>query len=225
MLSLFSRNQELRTKLAVVRAKFWMTLASVSITFNLLIVLTLVQMAPKLKAIAQILPSPMSTTEHIQIDTLPAPGFLSTDSLSNKVNRELLDEMLIRYYVDRRISTFADKNEMNSRWGRFGDISRLSAPPVYSKFAKGLAEKIKQIGGLKETKSVDIVHISKLGNTYTVEFDVYTFNQYDSTVRPRVQRRSANIIIGHHPKRAFFSGRFSNPFGFYIQQYDEAVKR
>ena len=61
MISNLVKNQQRRGTIAIFLAKFWMTLAAVSIAINLLIVLTLVQMAPKLKAIAQILTTPMNT--------------------------------------------------------------------------------------------------------------------------------------------------------------------
>ncbi|MBR6730530.1 MAG: type IV secretion system protein [Alphaproteobacteria bacterium] len=202
-----------------------MTLTAISIAINLFIVLTLVQMAPKLKVIAQILPSPMNTLDHIQIDTLPANRLMDSKSHSNRANRELLDEMLIRYYIDRRVSYFADKNEMTSRWGARGEIRRLSSPAVYAKFSKNIQEKIKQISTAKETQSVEITNISKLGNTYTIEFDVFIYNPYDPIVKPRVQQRVATITVGHYPNRHIYSRTFANPFGFYIQKYDEAVKK
>ena len=225
MISYFIKDQKKRGKVALYLAKFWMTLAAISIAINLFIVLTLVQMAPKLKVIAQILPSPMHTLEHIQIDTLPAKRLMNSTSHSNRANRELLDEMLIRYYIDRRISYFADKIEMTARWGAGGEVRRLSSPAVYSKFAKNIQEKIKQITAGKETQSVEINNISKLGNTYTVEFDVFLYNPYDPVIKPRVQQRVATITVGHYPNRHIYSQTFSNPFGFYIQKYDEAIKK
>lgn len=225
MLSYFIKDQKTRGKFALYWAKFWMTLTAISIAINLFIVLTLVQMAPKLKVIAQILPSPMNTLDHIQIDTLPANRLMDSKSHSNRANRELLDEMLIRYYIDRRVSYFADKNEMTSRWGARGEIRRLSSPAVYAKFSKNIQEKIKQISTAKETQSVEITNISKLGNTYTIEFDVFIYNPYDPIVKPRVQQRVATITVGHYPNRHIYSRTFANPFGFYIQKYDEAVKK
>ena len=150
---------------------------------------------------------------------------MNSTSHSNHANRELLDEMLIRYYIDRRISYFADKDEMTARWDAGGEVRRLSSPAVYSKFAKNIQEKIKQITAGKETQSVEINNISKLGNTYTVEFDVFLYNPYDPIVKPLAQQRVATITIGHYPNRHIYSQTFSNPFGFYIQKYDEAVKK
>ena len=225
MISYFIKDQKKRGKIAIYLAKFWMTLASISIAINLFIVLTLVQMAPKLKVVAQILPSPMHTLDHIQIDTLPAKRLMDSKSHSNRANRDLLDEMLIRYYIDRRISYFADKDEMTARWGGAGEIRRLSSPAVYAQFSKNIQEKIKQIAAGKETQSVEINNISKLGNTYTVEFDVFHYNPYDPIVKPLAQQRVATLTIAHYPNRHIYSQNFSNPFGFYIQKYDEAVKK
>ena len=52
------KNAKVRGTIALFLAKFWMTMAAIGIAINLILVLTLLQMAPKLKVIAQILNNP-----------------------------------------------------------------------------------------------------------------------------------------------------------------------
>ena len=225
-LNLF-KNAKIRGTIALVLAKFWMTLASIGIAINLILVLTLMQMAPKLKVIAQILSNPenpmMNTMQHIQIDTLPMRGLLSSHSEINKTNRKLLDEMLVRYYLDMRYSLFADEREMRFRWAPGGVIHRLSSPAVYKKFAPHKDE-FKKIKGLNYSISVDILSITSLDNTYTVEFNLYTFYPHEPNEKPTVQRRVANFEIGHRRNVHIYNRIASNPFGFYVKTFNETTK-
>ncbi len=229
MIEMFFKNQKIRNNVALFLSKFWMTLASIGIAINLIMVLTLLQMAPKLKIVAQVLPSSETTinsTSHIQVDTLPIQGLLNSTSNINKQNRALIDEMLVRYYIDIRLSVFADEWEMRERWAPGGVINRLSSPRVYGSFyTKKIRETIKAIKNAKITQSVDVVSISALGNTYTIEVDVYTHNPFEPLERPKVQRRVINMEIGHRPNIHHYNKIESNPYGFYVTQYHEKIKR
>ena len=227
MIQLLFKNTNIRGSVAIFLAKFWMTIAAIGIAINLIIVLTLVQMAPKLKIVAQVLPSSetaINTSSHIQVDTLPVKGLLGSTSDINKTNRALIDEMLIRYYIDARLSVFADENEMAFRWNPGGTIHRLSAPKVYKEFSKNLKEKLKGIKHLIATTSVHIVSISSLGNTYTVEVDVYVYNPFEPNEKPKVQRRVITMQIGHRNNVHRYNKFESNPFGFYVAVYKERKK-
>lgn len=211
-------------------AKFWMVLASIGIAINLIIVLTLLQMAPKLKIIAQILPSSDTTKEtanYAQIDTLPLKGLLSSDSNINKNNRALLDEMFVRYYLDMRLSRFNDPAEMLYRW--VGVVRRLSAPHVYYTFLKefkeGIEEELKKMPEEKETRSIDILSVSSIGKIYSVEFNVFQYDPLAPIPRPKVQRRIATIEIAHRPNVHLYNTQETNPYGFYIKNYRETVKK
>ena len=220
------QKQRVKGTYALFLAKFWMTLAAIGVGINLILVLTLLQMAPKLKAIAQILPeTPMNTHRHIQIDTLPAKGILSTNSLYNTVNRAHLDEMLIRYYIDKRNSVLPDEFELLRRWGRGGDVHRLSSPHVYRAFSKKLNDRISTLKNKKETKSVHITSIQKNEPRYVVEFNVYTLNPQEPLKKIHIQRRVASIEVAHNPRLSSYNSVASNPYGFYIKEYSESIKK
>ncbi len=230
MVNFYPKDAKTRSAIAVFLAKFWMILASIGVAVNLIIVLTLLQMAPKLKIIAQILPSSETTKDtsnYAQIDTLPLAGLLDSNSNINKKNRALLDEMFVRYYLDMRISRFSDPYEMASRWT--GAVRRLSSPIVYRNFLKqfeeGLEQELKNLKEEKETTSIDIISISSIGKTYSVEYDVYTYLPLDPVPKPRVQRFIATIEIDHRPHVHNYNMQESNPYGFYVKKYRETVKR
>ena len=151
-------------------------------------------------------------------------GLLSSHSEINKSNRKLLDEMLVRYYLDVRYSLFSDEREMRFRWGPGGIIYSLSSPAVYRKFTPD-KEVYKKIPHLNFSKSVDIVSLNSLDNTYTVEFDIYTFYPHEPNEKPKVERRVANFEIGHRGNVHTYNNIASNPFGFYVKTFNETTKR
>ncbi len=193
-------------------AKFWMVIASIIIGINLFLILTLIQMAPKLQVIAQIL-----TTSPMQSNQL-----LQTEPFSyNAGDKKLIDETLIRYYMDARYTSFQDKDEMQRRWGGAGPVARLSTQDVYRKFAGDLKEKLTAVNNSNTTTNVDIISISRLDNIFTIEFDVYTYGRGNV----RSQRKVAVVTVGYNPGRRFFNASYSNPFGMFVKSYQESVKK
>ncbi len=197
--------------LAEALAKFWMIIASCIIGINLFIVLTLMQMAPKLQVITQLLSSPMDTSGFIQ--TQP---FTSSNS-----DKSLIDETILRYYLDMRLSQFPDEYEMTYRWGIGGLVHRLSSQSVFSPFYKGFEERIKAIKSNPETKSVEITYISRLDNTFTVELTVYTY--LNGGIRK--ESYTAIIEVSYAPGRVFYRQLLNNPYGMYISKYNISKKR
>lgn len=192
-------------------AKFWMIIAAIIIGINLFIVLTLLQMAPRLQIVAQILTTPMSSQELVQADPF-------SSAIGDK---KLIDETLIRYYLDMRLSEFYDKQEMARRWQAGGPVFRLSATDVYQRFAQNLKEKLAAVNTSPGTKSVDVLSVSRLDNTFTVEFDIYVYSRGSM----QVQRRVAIIEVGYNPLRRFFRTTASNPYGLFVKKYTESVKK
>ncbi len=192
-------------------AKFWMIVAAIIIAFNLLIILTLLQMAPRLKVISQILTSPMSSNQLIQAEPLS----------SDIGDKKLLDEMLIRYYLEMRLSLFADQTEFNRRIGVGGPVWLLSNADVYRQFLAGFGEEVTQLRNLSYTESVDIQRISRLGNTFTVEFDVVRL--LGSTISR--ESKVSIIEVVHDPSRRVFRTNFANPYGLTVVKYNESKKK
>ncbi len=194
------------------RAKFWMFFASILMGINLFLILTLLQMTPELKVIAQILTtSPMQSNQLLQTEPFSRRGG----------EKNLIDETLVRFYMDSRYSTFHDKREMEYRWGRGGPVARLSSPDVYDKFRGGLPEDMSSVANAHSTTSIDILSLTRLDNIFTIEFDVYTYNR--GTISSK--RKVAIVTVGYHPSRKFFNTNYSNPFGLFVRSYEESAKK
>lgn len=193
-------------------AKFWMIVTSIIIGINLFLVLTLLQMAPKLQVVAQVLTSsPMTSVQLLQTEPF-------SQSTSDK---KLIDETILRFYLDSRYNTFQDKDEMNYRWGPRGPVAFFSSPGVYRAFSAGLQEKVNTISRNKSSTSIDIISVSRIDNIYTVEFDVYTYMRGQVSKK----RRIAVVEVAYSPARRSFNALHSNPFGMYIQKFTETIKK
>ncbi len=193
-------------------AKFWMYLTSAVMAVNLFLILTLLQMTPKLQVIAQILTnSPMQSNQLLQTEPFSQRGG----------EKNLIDETLVRFYMDMRHSSFHDQTELEYRWGRGGAVARLSAPNVYEKFAAGRLDNLQSIANAQTTTSIDILSLTRLDNIFTIEFDVYTYNRgmIEST------RKIAIVTVGYNPSRKFYNTNYSNPFGMFVRSYEESVKK
>lgn len=202
-------SQEIRGKAAEVIAKFWMVIASIIITINLFIVLTLIQIAPKLTVLAQPLSSPMESLDLIKI----------TPFTNDFEDKKLIDELLIRYYLENRYITFSDEYEMNRRWKNV--VRLLSSPYVYSQFTKNMDEKIKKIKEDRITRNIDIVSLHRIDNTYTIDLDIYQYAQ-GKTLK---QRQQVIIEVAYNPNRKSFNMVFANPYGLYVKKFNEAIKK
>ena len=193
-------------------AKFWMVIASVLIGCNMFFVLTLMQMAPRLTVVPQILSKePMHSLELIQ-----------TESFSTDVSdKRLIDEMMIRYYLTERHTRFADIQEMQNKWGHWGTVSLLSTPKVYQEFFKSLGKIVEDVAQMPYSQGIDIRTIKREGSKWTVEFDLYKLSNGFVAKETRV----AVLHSAETPYRRIFRLRNSNPYGFIIINYTDAVKK
>lgn len=193
-------------------AKFWMIIASIFIAFNIFFVLTLMQMAPRLTVVPQILTKePMKSLELMQAESFAA----------NISDKHLIDEMMIRFYLTERYTRFADAVEMQNKWGPWGTISLLSTPRVYQEFYQSLGDLPENVSQMSYSQSIDIQSVARSGRTWTVEFDVYWMGQGGFHKETRV----AVLESTETPYRRAFWMRGSNPYGFIIISYTDAVKK
>lgn len=192
-------------------AKFWMIVASVLIALNLFFILTLVQMAPQLKIIAQVLTSPMNSNQFIQAEPFE----------SDISDKNLIEQMLVRTYVTHRYTIFADEEEMKFQWGPYGIVGQLSIPNIYDTFYATLGEMPQKIRQLDFTQNVDITNVTRHNDIWTVEFDIYRM------VEGVVQKRTKVAVLETTESKLerFYRTDFSNPYGFYILNYTDAEKK
>lgn len=192
-------------------AKFWMSIAAILVALNLFFVLTLMQMAPRLTIIAQVLTSPMNSNQFIQAEPFNA-------DISDK---NLIEEMMIRYYLTNRYFMVPDEEEMRNRWSGFGVVGQLSTPQVYEAFYSGLGELPEKIRTLELTQNIDIRRVERHNDTWTVEFDIYRLMGGVASKQTRV----AVLESANAPHLGWYRTDFSNPYGFFIYSYTDAEKK
>ncbi len=208
-------NPTVRSVAAEYLAKVWMLVAVVFIAINLFVVLTLLQVAPKLTVIPQVLTSPMDSQEFIQAEPFSA----------NISDKKLIDEMLVRYYLDMRLSELRDPIEMARRWSSRGPVAVLSSPAVYAAFAnqgkdKTLADRLKAVQSQPFTVGVHVTNISRWDNTFVIDFDLIQYANGSVSVK----HKSVTMEVRFYRSRAFLGKNAGNPYGMTVVTYTERNK-
>ncbi len=199
-------------------AKFWMSIAGILIAINLFFILTLMQMAPQLKIIAQVLTTPMNSTQFIQTD--PLSDDIRNQNFTKLTDKNLIEEMFVRYYLTQRYMIVNDEADMLQHWSAGGPVAILSTPDVYYKFYTGLGELPEKIRELPYTQNIDILSISRLNNTWTVEFDIYRLNGTIVTKKTQVAR----LTTAEAPYLRFFRTTSANLYGFVVVEFEDSAK-
>ena len=198
--------------------KFLMGLSIVLMAICVILVITLSEMAPEVHVIPQLFrKDPMMANQFVEA-TVISPNVRPKES-------KLIDEMLIRFYVENRYFYIPDLGELAYRYGRNGPIARLSTPSIYFAFVKSKGNYLENVQNNRGTVSVDIWRINRRDNVFYVDFDIYRMTEgrqaFGGTKR-------ATIKIDHNWNRRNMNRRdFVNPYGFYVKSYDETslVKR
>lgn len=180
---------------------------------NILFVLTLAQMAPHLRVVAQVLTKDiMLSNQYIE----------ATPFEANIADKKLIDEMLVRHYLEMRHTLFSDAFEMGRRWGPGGPVWILSTPAVFGAFYAGKAEMLEEIGKSPISRTVDVRSVNRKDDIFSVEFDVLSYDGVSA-----VSQKSYHVIlhVAYTPARRVFSPNFTNPYGMIIVSYGETEKR
>ena len=196
-----------------VSLRIWIGLSIILMAICIVLVLTLYNMAPHIQVVPQL----------FRKDTMNANQFVEATAInpyvSNKESK-LIDEMLIRFYVENRYFYVPDIAEVRYRYGRRGPVARLSAPGVYATFSKSKGNYLENIQNNLYTESVDIWRINRRDNVFYVDFDVYRFLDGRESLRGT---KRATVKIDHNWGRRSFGKDFANPYGFYVVSYDETA--
>ena len=195
----------------VLPLRFWMGLSIVLMTICILFVITLSNMAPQIRVIPQL----------FRPDTMSANQFVEATAINPHVSvkeSKLIDEMLIRFYIENRYFYVPDIKELRYRYGGRGPVARLSRPDVYAAFAKSKGNYLENVQNNPDTVTVDILNVRRRDNVFTVDFDIYRFTDgrqaFSGTKR-------ATVKIGHNWGLRSFGADFVNPYGFFVMSYDE----
>lgn len=136
------------------------------------------------------------------------------------LNREKIDEMLLRYYLELRYTRIPDVAEMERRWGPYGVFSYFSSPASYQAFLKEYPS-FEKIANMKP-QTIDILSVQRENGYYSVDCDLYTFDRF-----LQWQKNPKRLVVefNYWPSRAVLAKRFANPNGFVVIRVDESERK
>ena len=235
--------------LSSVSMKVWMGAVVILLSVTLLLARTLADMAPKLNVLPQIFSQDAMTFDEFVSATNLNSGWCSLldkdyspqaedlkanlrlrcdeDNLNNLgmarpfEEMDLVDEMLMRFFIENWHTYIPDLRELTYRYGQRGPVGRLSVPAVFRQFSKkmaGFGEELKEKAQNTSTKAIDILRVTRSDNTFTVDFDIINF---DGKSKSSGGRWRAVARITHSPNYRQFGSDFANPYGFVVTYYKE----
>ena len=200
-----------KIQISEVPLKVWMGLAIILMILMVWQVLTLSRMASEIKVLPQLFsPDVMRFNQYLEATNLDA-GRQLTD-------RKLIEEMLVRFFVENYHFYIPDKWELQYRYGPLGPVARLSTPAVYARFMDGKEDLANQTQDVTRTAMANITRVTRQGDVFTVDFDTYEMD--DLQVRKTGSRR-ATLRVGYYSGRVYYLNDFVNPFGLTVESYDE----
>lgn len=137
-------------------------------------------------------------------------------------DKKLIDEMLLRYYLEMRYTQLRDTNEMIYRWGIGGPVYLLSTPKLYNAFAGNLEKKIETLPNSVVTIEIESVERKNYDNTFTVNYLLHE-NLPDGQVRSKA--KNAVLEFRYIPSRIRYSAKFSNPYGLVFIRFEETGRK
>lgn len=182
---------------------------TVLMTGTVLLAITLSDVAPKVDVIPQLFSK----------DPMDFGQLVEVKNLNTQIKeKDLIDEMLVRFYIENRINYIPDLDELSYRYEGMGPISRLSAPNVYNEFLAQVGNYVESISEEAATRAADIIQVERTDNNFRVDFDVYL---YDRGSISYGGRRRATVRIDHAPGYRGFAADFANPYGLVVVSYRE----
>jgi len=191
------------------------SMVSCGVVFLLMffLALTVLQAQQALKVLAFVVPK--------DVGTKGIAGAIPFDDFEvDEKWHDLLEQMMVRYYIEMRYTIIPDPVEMMRRWGPGGTLRLISSPQLYNAFVTKEAN----LARLKENKimqSVDIREVKKLrAGTYSVSF--YLYRKGLDGMR-QIGPMVVSLIYRYSNRYRFFSPEFSNPLGMYFVILDKSV--
>lgn len=201
-----NQTQEDRLSLARFSAFVFTGIASVLLFFNFLFILTLYQMGERLSVLVQ----PLTFTR--DSDSV----VIADDLNKNVASLDLINEAMVRHYIETRYTTIPDYRAMVYRWG--GEMALMSSDSVYRNFlGRDAEQKIEQAAKSSPTV-VHIKDVQKAGANWAVEFDLLSDNGQVGTY-------VASLKTQNNMSRCFFGDGFINPIGTVVVEYKAFPKK
>ena len=131
-------------------------------------------------------------------------------------DKGMIDEMLVRYYLETRYTQIPDLNEMAYRWGIGSPLYFLSTRKLYNDFIGKWDQKMASLG--KNVITIHIKNIKRGGNSFDVDFDLYE-NLPDG--QHRFKSKHVNLKF-RYANFHMYTPIFSNPYGMIFTSLDES---
>ena len=200
---------EARIKRARICSWICMGLAILSLTFNVLLVMTMLQMGSKLTVMTQLFNTPRGT------DTVFLADVLNRDL----GDIDLLQKAFVHRFIEERSFILPDKMEMWRRWGPRSTLSLMSIRRIWKPVYQESDERLKALEDAVPTHADNINIISHTGKSWSGEFDLWTHGKNGVTK----QRKRFSLDLGFARNRArkvSRPGYYYNPLGLVVTKYD-----
>ncbi len=201
---------EERIKKARYLSWAFMSVAIVSLFFNLLLVLTMVQMGSRVTVMTQLFNTTRGTKTLVLTDTLN----------QNLGDLDLLEQAFVRRFIEERNFLIQHSKEMQRRWGPYGDLALMTTSRIWRPVYRYDDERIKKLDETFPTHADNINIESRVGHNWKVNFDLWSHTQQGMVRRPK----TANVRVAFSPARAqkvAYPGYYYNPLGMVVVDYFE----
>lgn len=198
-----------RIKVARIKSFLAMFFACISFFISLILVMTLFQMGGKVTVMSQL----FSTTRGTD-------SMVYNDILNNNVgDRNLLEKAFVIKYIEEKNFVIPDSPEMQRRWGPLGKLSLMSHPAVFRPVYRYDDDRVKDMEDVLPQHADNIQILSRAGNDWRVQFDLWTHTQTGSYRR----RQEATLHLESYSGRRqtiATQGYFYNPLGLTVTSYN-----
>ena len=207
-LDLLSVVAEARVKKARMYYLFFMGLTIFSLFFNILFVLTMLQMGSKLTVMTQLFNITRGTQSLVLTDVLNR----------NLGDLELLQKSFVHRFVEERNFRIPDKLEMFRRWNATGTLAIMASRGVWRPARNDKDKRISDLLDLPATHADNVNIISHVGNTWLVDFDLWEHTKSGSTKK----RQRVSLVVKFSNAKAqkvASSNLYYNPLGLVVTDY------
>ena len=190
----------------------------------LMLCLTALNMSRELQVTPQFFVDPKYSGESSQKMMIYS---LKDASGRQEEGQKILDEMLMRYYIQMRYEQIPDMQEMLFRWGRGGVINVLSTSAIYNSFIQNVKNTMATLPDIIQTVEIESLNRDKNDrgqfiNSFTI--DIVLRKYYPDGRKSEEEKKNIGAAFGYVKQRRLFTPYLTNPYGWTIHTFNEKQK-